>query len=283
METHRCVADSADLPLVSVITPSFNQAGYLERTIQSVLAQDYPRIEYIIVDGGSTDGSLEIIQRYEDRIASWSSAPDLGQTDAINKGFERAQGEILCWLNSDDTFRPGAIREAVSFLQAHPEYGMVYGIAYYIDEEDCILGRFPMGQISYAQLRRGGNAIAQQASFFRKRVWDMVGPLDPSFYYAMDWDLWVRIAAVTPIRFVPRPWANFRLHGGSKSITEANRCWPEMVRVHFREGGSRFSIIYAKYLLRRMVEPLMPLRMRLRFVAYALEQRLGFVEVRDEA
>jgi len=283
METHRCVADSADLPLVSVITPSFNQAGYLERTIQSVLAQDYPCIEYIIVDGGSTDGSLEIIQRYEDRIASWSSAPDLGQTDAINKGFERAQGEILCWLNSDDTFRPGAIREAVSFLQAHPEYGMVYGIAYYIDEEDCILGRFPMGQISYAQLRRGGNAIAQQASFFRKRVWDMVGPLDPSFYYAMDWDLWVRIAAVTPIRFVPRPWANFRLHGGSKSITEANRCWPEMVRVHFREGGSRFSIIYAKYLLRRMVEPLMPLRMRLRFVAYALEQRLGFVEVRDEA
>lgn len=273
---------NSELPIVSVITPSFNQSPFLERTILSVLSQDYPNLEYIIIDGGSTDGSVEIIRHYEDRITSWSSEPDLGQTDAINKGFGRAQGEILCWLNSDDTFRPGAIREAVEYLQSHPEIGMVYGIAYYIDEQDRVLGRFPMGQIGYAQLRRGGNAIAQQASFFRRRVWQMVGPLDPSFYYAMDWDLWVRIAAVTPIRFVPRPWANFRLHGGSKSLKEANRCWPEMVRVHFREGGSRFSVLYAKYLLRRMVEPLMPLRMQLRFIAYAWQKRLGWVESADE-
>ncbi len=261
------------LPLISIVTPSFNQAEFLERTIESVLAQDYPNIEYIIIDGGSTDGSVDIIKRYEDKLAYWTSEKDLGQTDAVNKGFARASGEIIAWLNSDDTYLPGALSEAVEFLEAHLEFGMVYGIAYYIDRHDKILGRFPMGQISYKELRRGGNAIAQQAAFFRKKVWDMVEPLDPSFFYAMDWDLWVRIAGVTPIKFLPRPWANFRMHGDSKSMTEANRCWPEMVRVHFREGGSVFSIMYAKYILRRILEPVMPLRMKLRFLRFSLEER----------
>jgi glycosyltransferase involved in cell wall biosynthesis len=264
-----------DPPLVTIVTPSYNQAEFLEETIRSVLEQDYPRIEYIVMDGGSTDGSLEILRRYEDRLSYWTSAPDLGQTDAINKGFALAKGEILAWLNSDDTYRPGAVSEAVDFLRSHPEVGMVYGVAYYVDAGGKILGRFPMGQISYRSLRRGANTIAQQAAFFRASVWRLVGPLDPSFYYAMDWDLWVRIAAVTPIVFHPRPWANFRLHGGSKSLTAASRCWPEMIRVHFRRGGSVFSVIYAKYLLRRLLEPIMPLRMRARFLQYRLETRLG--------
>lgn len=267
----QAAADS--LPLVSVVTPSFNQAAFLERTICSVLEQDYPRIEYVIIDGGSTDGSLDIIRRHQHRLSQWMSEPDLGQTDAINKGFQLAHGDIFAWLNSDDTYRPGAVSAAVHYLQAHPEVGMVYGAAYYIDAEDRIVARYPAAGTDYKGLRRGRTTIPQQAMFFRARLWRMVGPLDPSFYYAMDYDLWVRIAAVTPIAFCPEPWANFRLHGSSKSLTSAYRCWPEMIRVHFRDGGSVFSILFAKYLIRRVVEPIMPLRRKYRMWRYRRETR----------
>ncbi len=262
-------------PLVSIVTPSYNQAPFLEETLRSVLDQDYPRVEYIVIDGGSTDGSLEIIRKYQDRLALWISEPDLGQADAINKGFSQSTGEILAWLNSDDTYAPGAISEAVAFLTEHPEIGMVYGNAYYIDGQGRRVGRYPARPTDYKGLRRGVNTVSQQSMFFRSLLWRMVGPLDPSFYYAMDYDLWVRIAAVTPIAFRDRYWANFRLHGKSKSMIAAARCWPEIIRVHFRDGGSRLSIIYAKYLLRRAVEPLMPLRMKLRLWRYSLEQRRG--------
>ncbi len=259
-----------DHPLVSIITPSFNQVDYLERTILSVLEQDYANVEYIIVDGGSTDGSLEIIRRYEGRITSWVSEPDLGQTDAINKGFNLASGEIIAWLNSDDTYLPGAIREAVSFFDLHPEVGMMYGAAFYIDDDDKILAPYPSAPTDYKGLRHGRTTISQQAMFFRSVVWTMVGPLDPTFYYAMDYDLWVRIASVTPISYHPIPLANFRLQSASKSLQEADRCWPEMMRVHFRDGGSIFSIFYAKYLLRKILEPIyFPMRLSLRKWRYA--------------
>jgi glycosyltransferase involved in cell wall biosynthesis len=252
------------LPLVTIVTPSFNQAPFLGAAIESVLSQDYPRIEYIVLDGGSTDGSVEVIRRYETRLAAWVSEPDRGQTEAINRGFGMARGEILAWLNSDDVYLPGAASQAVAFLQAHPEIGMVHGAAYYVDEAGVPVARFPSSDTNHKELRRGAPRIAQQASFFRSSAWKMVGPLDPTFYYAMDYDLWIRISAVTPLAFVPRMWAGFRLHGASKSMTVASRCWPEMMRVHFRDGGSVFSILYAKYLVRRIVEPVMPLRMGLR-------------------
>ena len=117
--------DKNDLPLVSIITPSFNQAEYIEETINSVLDQDYPNIEYIIIDGASTDGSKEIIEKYKDRINFWVSEPDEGQTDAINKGFSQANGDIFAWLNSDDTYEPQAVTEAVAYLQSHPEVGLL--------------------------------------------------------------------------------------------------------------------------------------------------------------
>lgn len=262
-------------PLVSIITPSFNQAKYLEATLRSVLGQNYQRIEYIVVDGGSTDGSLEIIRAYEARLNRWISEPDLGQADAINKGFAMATGEIMAWLNSDDTYEPGAIESAVQFLNRHREVGMVYGSAFYIDESGKRIARYPAGPTDHTGLRRGVNTIPQQAMFFRSRLWKMVGPLDPTFFYAMDYDLWVRISAVSPIAFHPEPWANFRLHGESKSLTAARRCWPEMMRVHFRDGGSRFSILYAKYLLRRLLEPVMPWRLRYFQWIYGLQNKGG--------
>ena len=254
----------ADLPLVSIVTPSYNQAHFLESTIRSVLEQDYPNIEYILVDGGSTDGSIEILHRYADRFAWWVSEKDSGQTEAINKGFARAKGEFLAWLNSDDTYQPHAVAEAVAFLQARPEVGMVYGDANYIDEKGSSLGRFPAAQTNYTLLRRGFVHIPQQAAFWRADLWKKVGPLDPSFYFAMDYDLWTRLAVLAPLVYVPRVWENFRLHSQGKTILAEDRCWPEMLRVHYREGGSWFSIIQAKYYLRKVMSPIWQLRMRLR-------------------
>ena len=261
------------LPLVSIVTPSFNQAPYLEATIQSVLGQGYPRLEYIIIDGGSTDGSLEIIRRYARRLAHWSSEPDSGQTEAINKGFARAKGNVLAWLNSDDLYLPGAVREAVEFLEKYPEIGLVYGDADFVNDAGEVVGRFPARQTSSARLRRGYVHIPQQASFFRASLWRLVGPLDPTFYFAMDYDLWVRIAALSPIVYHPRTWAGFRLHRDAKTLAAADQCWPEMLRVHRREGGRRLSILYAKYLVRRLVEPLMPYRLRARLWLHQVGSR----------
>jgi glycosyltransferase involved in cell wall biosynthesis len=209
------------------------------------------------VDGGSADGSQEIIQKYASRLAWWVSEPDRGQTDAINKGFARASGEILAWINSDDTYQPGAIAEAVAFMQAHPEVGMVYGDANLIDETGKVLGSFPARQTDYARLLQGSVHVPQQASFFRASLWRQVGPLDPSFYFAMDYDLWVRIAREAPLLYVPRLWASFRLHGEGKSIAADDRCWPEMLRVHYRDGGHFLSLIVAKYYIRKLVAPLL--------------------------
>lgn len=256
-----------DLPLVSIVTPSYNQASFLETTIQSVLAQEYSRIQYIVVDGGSTDGSLDTIRRYADRLAWWTSEPDAGQTDAINKGFAQSEGSILGWLNSDDVYYPHAVREAVEYLQDHPEVGMVYGDADYMNGDGQVVGKFPAAQTDYGRLRRGFVHVPQQSAFFRASLWGKVGPLDPTFHFAMDYDLWVRIAAVNPIRYQPRTWAAFRLHRAGKTLAVPDLCWPEMIRVHQRLGGTRFSVIYAKYLLRRLLEPIWPLRLRARMWA----------------
>jgi glycosyltransferase involved in cell wall biosynthesis len=234
--------------------------------MRSVLAQDYPNLEYIVVDGGSTDGSVEIIEKYAGRLAWWVSEPDRGQTEAINKGFARATGEILAWLNSDDTYEPGAVAAAVQFLQAHLAVGLVYGDANFIDAAGQVIGKFNAHQTSLKRLRRGGVYIPQQAAFWRAGLWRQVGPLDPSFYFAMDYDLWVRLARISEIRYVPgQVWANFRLHGDAKTIAADERCWPEMLRVHRREGGGPFAWIYARYFARRVLAPWINRRRRKMF------------------
>ena len=247
---------------VSIITPSYNQAKFLEETILSVLNQDYPNIEYWIIDGGSEDGSQEIIRKYADRLAGWVSEKDKGQTDAINKGFNRATGDILAWINSDDTYQPGAIREAVQLLEEHPGWGMVYGDTRLIGETGQFIGKFPAAQTDYEKLRQGYVHIPQQASFFRADYWKKVGPLDPSFFFAMDYDLWVRLARITDLVYVRREWANFRLHGQGKTITADDRCWPEMLRIHYRDGGNFFAPIVMKYYLRKLVAPAINARRR---------------------
>ena len=248
--------------LISIVTPSYNQAQYIEKTIQSVLSQDYPHIEYLIVDGGSTDGTANLIQKYEDKLAYWISEKDSGQTDAINKGFARARGDVLAWINSDDTYEPGAVTAAVKYLQEHPEVGMVYGDCNYINEFSQVIGKFKAAQTNYRLLRRGLTRIPQQTMFFRADLWKQVGPLDPSFYFAMDYDLWTRIAERKEIKYIPQTWANFRLHTSGKSILADDRCWPEMMRVHYRDGGSFFSVIVAKYYIRKLMSPWLNWRRR---------------------
>lgn len=245
-------------PLVSIVTPSFNQARYIEATIRSVLDQDYPNLEYIIVDGGSSDGAVEIIQRYANHLAWWVSEKDKGQTDALNKGFARAQGQILAWINSDDTYEPGAISAAVEYLTQHPNVGAVYAETNFIDEKGRVIGRFPAAQTDYPRLRRGYVHVPQQATFFRADLWQQVGPLDPDFYFAMDYDLWVRLAKQAPLAYLPGPvWANFRLHSNAKTIAADDRCWPEMLKVHYRDGGSFFAPIVGKYYIRKLAAPML--------------------------
>ena len=271
----------SDAPLVSIVTPSFNHARFIEATMQSVLTQDYPRIEYMIVDGGSNDGTVDVIKKYEiesssllldsrqldvgsqkHSIAWWVSEKDKGQTDAINKGFAKATGEILAWLNSDDTYEPGAVSAAVKYLQENPDVGMVYGDCNFINEHGDVIGKFNAAQTDYRLLRQGYVHIPQQTMFFRRELWEQVGPLDPSFYFAMDYDLWTRIASRSDIKFVPQTWANFRLHTSGKTIIADDRCWPEMIRVHYRDGGSLFSVIVAKYYIRKLIAPVWNWRRR---------------------
>lgn len=249
--------DLVTSPRVSIVTPSYNQVQFLEDTILSVLNQSYPNIEYIIIDGGSTDGSVDLIKTYQDRIDYWVSERDQGQTDAINKGFKRASGDIYAWINSDDTYQADAVQEAVEFFSQNPEVGLVYGDLNIINEEGKVIGTFNAKQTSYQRLRRGGVYIPQPAAFWRARLWELVGPLDPSYYFAMDYDLWVRLAKITTLKYYEgHTWANFRIHGGSKTIMADARCWDEMLRIHHRDGGSWFSILVMKYWIRKAVAPL---------------------------
>jgi len=207
-------------PLVSIITPSYNQAEYLETTIQSVLAQDYPNLEYIIVDGGSTDGSVEIIQKYKDRISWWISEPDNGQADAINKGFRRAGGEFVAWLNSDDLYLPGAISEAVAVLQPDRTLGMVFGEALTIDANGNPLNRLSFGNWGISQLMRF-QIICQPAVFMRRSMLAQAGYLDENFHFMLDHHLWLRIADIGRMKHIPQLWAAARHHPAAKNVSLA--------------------------------------------------------------
>ena len=177
----------------------------------------------------------------------------------------------MAWLNSDDTYQPDGVGNAVAYLMEHPEVGLVYGDTNFIDEHGSVMGQFPARQTSHERIRRGYVHIPQQSAFWRSELWKQVGPLDPTYYFAMDYDLWVRLSGVSKIQYQPGVWANFRLHGESKTIQDDDRCWPEMVRIHRRDGGSWFSVLMIKFILRKLLAPLVTLRRRRR-VALATEK-----------
>jgi glycosyltransferase involved in cell wall biosynthesis len=222
-------------PLVSVITPSFNQGQYLEETICSVLEQDYPRVEYIVIDGGSTDNSLEIIQKYEQRLAFWVSEPDRGQTHAINKGLQRARGDILGWLNSDDVLLAGTIRRAVEALQADPNVDVVYGKLERIDAQ----GR-PVPTPTLPKDRAEFNlrnmleecTVNQAGAFWRRAIMEKTGYLDESLRYVMDYEYWIRMAmAGGRFKRLSETVARFRLSKDSKTVGQAQPMAEEGMQV----------------------------------------------------
>ena len=217
-------------PLVSIITPSYNQAPYLEQTIQSVLAQDYEPVEYLVVDGASTDGSLEIIQRYSKQLDWWVSEPDSGQADALNKGLRHARGEIVAWLNSDDLYLPGAIKQAVSALLANPELGMVFGDAISMDASGRPLNKLVFGDWGLAELLRF-RIICQPAVFMRRSALEEAGRLDSSYHFMLDHHLWLRMARIAPVQHIPAFWAAARHHLGAKNVAQAAAFGEETLRL----------------------------------------------------
>jgi hypothetical protein len=221
--------------LVSIVTPSYNQGRYIEETIQSVLNQDYPNLEYIVVDGGSSDNTIEILKKYEGRL-TWISEKDRGQADAINKGFHMAKGEILAWLNSDDTYLPGAVHQSVRYLEAHPEVGILYGEGYHIDEQGERIERYYTEPFDYQRLSEVC-FICQPTVFLRAEVIRTVGPLDVTLDYGLDYEYWIRIAKRFRIGYLEEYLANSRLHLETKTLSKRVEVHQEILQVVKRHYG----------------------------------------------
>lgn len=218
-------------PLVSIITPSFNQASFLEQTLLSVLEQDYPNIEYWVIDGGSTDNSLEIIKKYEHRMAGWVSEKDRGQADGVNKGFAKATGQIIGWLNSDDLYYPGAIAGAVEAIQQHPDASFVYSDVESIDENGTPFNLMRYGDWKLADLMTF-KIIGQPGVFMRRKVLEQAGYLDLSYNYLLDVHLWLRMAAVAEPQYIAgKIWSAARIHSDAKNIAHAEKFGAEAFKI----------------------------------------------------
>jgi glycosyltransferase involved in cell wall biosynthesis len=215
-----------EIPLVSIVTPSLNKGHYIEETILSVQNQTYPKIEHIVIDGGSTDGTLDILRKYNDRI-TWISEPDHGQSDAINKGWRMANGEIIAYLNADDTYMPMAVQTAVQFFKDNPSIHMVYGDCKIIDEHSNTIGSIPVKEFKLAHILCGICFVPQPSVFLRKTILDAVGYLDGNLHVAMDLDLWIRIGLNLEVQYIPELLANFRYYPGTKSASITRKFWME--------------------------------------------------------
>jgi len=243
-------------PLVSIITPSYNQGRYLEDTIRSVLNQDYPNLEYFVIDGGSTDGTVEILKKYQDRLL-WISEKDRGQADAINKGFCMAQGAILGWLNSDDIYEPEAIRKIAQYFQTHPDVALVYGEGHHVDAQGRHLGRYPTEPFDVQRLQETC-FICQPTVFFRAEVFREVGPLDANLLYCPDYEYWLRVAKRFRIDFLNEHLADSRLHGDTKPLSQRVKVHEEILRVVKRHCGRvpvRWLVAYAYFYLMEKLQP----------------------------
>ncbi|MBP2668206.1 MAG: hypothetical protein H6Q80_408 [Deltaproteobacteria bacterium] len=237
---------------VSVVTPSFNQGAFIGETIESVLGQEGDfSLDYVVVDGASTDDSVEVIRRYESLLDGgkwpircrgiryrWVSEKDRGQADAIAKGFRMAEGEILAWLNSDDTYLPGAIARAVDLFDREPDAQAVFGMAHFTDEKGGGLGKYPTGPFGYRELATF-NFVCQPSTFFRRSAFEAVGGLDTGLRYVMDYDLWIRMAARYRFAYLPELLSTYRLHTASKTMAagDASANHEEALRIVMTHYG----------------------------------------------
>jgi glycosyltransferase involved in cell wall biosynthesis len=257
------------LPSIAVVTPSFLQGRFIEKTITSLLDQNYPRLSYWVQDGGSTDGTLGLLRKYEGRLTGWESCSDSGQASAVNTGFRKVSGEIMAWINSDDLLLPGALRYIAEFFASHDDVDAVYGHRILIDEEDREIGRWVLPPhddkvLSWADF------VPQETLFWRNRAWERVGGLDESFTFAMDWDFLLRLrtAGCRTVR-LPRFLGAFRVHSAQKTLTEM----PEA-------GIKEMSLLRERYIGRNVRTPEIAFRLKsylLKHTVLHLAYRKGLV------
>jgi glycosyltransferase involved in cell wall biosynthesis len=231
---------------IAIITPSFNQGKYIRRTIESVLSQGVDQLDYLVVDGGSSDETVEVLRSYGDRIR-WISEPDNGIADAINKGIDNSTGEIVGWLNSDDIYYPGAFKNVLEFFKVHPEIDVVYGKANHIDASDNILEPYPTEPFSWERLV-DTCVISQPATFFRRRVVEQYGALDQGYPHSVDYELWIRWAkAGVRFEYMPTFLAATRLHPDAKTIAKRVACHKDnndILRHHLGKVPSKWLFAY---------------------------------------
>jgi glycosyltransferase involved in cell wall biosynthesis len=254
----KTMADGTDWPLISIVTPSFNQADYLERTIRSVLLQGYPYLEYFVYDGGSTDGSVELIKKYDPWIDYWVSEKDNGQSDAINRGWSRASGDIIAWINSDDQYTPGTFQAVVKTFMNNPYAGLVYGDAQIIDDQGNNLGIRKSSSDADKKILLFGQKIIQPTSFIRADIAKRVGPLDASLYAKFDYDFFIRVTRVAPSVYLPRKQAIITLHSDRKSNQSLEKNWHELFSVLKRHNKFWFISPLMAYYLRYKLWDLLP-------------------------
>lgn len=243
-------------PKISIVTPSFNQAAFLERTIESVLGQHYANLEYRVLDGGSTDGSVDVLQKYDDKLTSWVSEPDEGQADAIARGLAQCTGEIFAYLNSDDIYYPGALEAAAAFFESHPDVDLVYGDAIHIDAEDRALAIDVLPAYRWEDLRRVC-IIPQMASFWRRSAYERVGGIDAKYQFALDYEFFLRLGEKGKIAHLPKVLAGFRRHQAAKTA-RSKETWAKenselSVRYLGRDGWNRADWLRMKWLTARQI------------------------------
>jgi glycosyltransferase involved in cell wall biosynthesis len=228
----------------SIITPSYNQAAYLEQTIQSVINQNYPAIEHIIIDGGSTDGSIEVIQKYASHISYWVSEKDKGQSHAINKGLKLATGEIVCWLNSDDLFEPNTLNTISKFFNKNVDAQFVYGdgVIFYEggkkQDSQCKPGKVDQAILSCC------DPLQQPSTFWRRAIHNEIGFIDESLYFTMDWDFFIRIALKYEMYYLPVSFSRYRIHDAHKTGIGGELRSEEILRHIEKYGTNEMVNIY---------------------------------------
>lgn len=245
--------ESLDVPLLTVVTPSFNQSEFIAQTIESVVSQDYPRIEYIVMDGGSTDGTLEVLRRYEGRLR-WISENDAGQSDAIHRGFSLGSGDILAWLNADDLYAPGAVSRAVAALMANAGAGFVYGNADFIDQDGRPAGHQMRRSWDFDHLLNYRNFISQPATFFRRQAYEAVGGLSLDLHYVMDYDLWIKLGRRFEVVAIPETLALVRMYAQTKTASGGLARVREMRQMVARHGRSRLPEWHHRDLVRALAD-----------------------------
>jgi glycosyltransferase involved in cell wall biosynthesis len=247
-------------PLISIVTPSLNQGRFIEETIRSVIDQDYPKFEHIVIDGCSTDNTIEILKRYPHLV--WISERDHGQADAVNKGLAKAQGDIIGWINSDDTFLPDAFEVIAGKFQADAQCSVVFGDHHAVDENGSIIYSTKGFVGSYREMIQWWKytyAIHQPTVFIRKEVLNSIGSLDETYHFAMDYEWWLRISQRYVFYHIPQYIATYRMHKEGKTFEQLElNVYPEQYRASKKHWGKcwhlqywQCMLSYQKYLLQK--------------------------------